>query len=164
MNQVYKNIYALYDESWKHKKFGNNYIAIEMFIEKEIIKFVLAVPKDHVENFEKLIGSFYSGSTVEQIPQPHMMEAGKYMYGGEFRLKKDSIFPIKTYEAFEADPMDSLLGAYARVNANEKLGLQILIAPIDDNLVKGLRKKLESIKKGKKSFFKKFMGIFSKIS
>ena len=81
MNQIYKNVYALYEDGWKNEHLGNNYIGIEMFIEKEIIKFSLAIPQDYVENFEKLIGSFYSGATVDRIPQPKFMEAGKYMYG-----------------------------------------------------------------------------------
>jgi hypothetical protein len=37
------------------------------------------------------------------------------MAGGEFTLTKDSVYPIKTYESFEADPMDSLLSAFSRV-------------------------------------------------
>jgi hypothetical protein len=41
MNQVYKNFYSIYDDSWKYKKFGNNYISMEMLIEKEVIKFIL---------------------------------------------------------------------------------------------------------------------------
>ena len=41
MNQVYKNFYSIYYDSWRYKKFGNNYISMEMLIEKEVIKFVL---------------------------------------------------------------------------------------------------------------------------
>jgi hypothetical protein len=59
MNQVYKNFYAISESGWKYKKFGDNYISIEMFIEKEVIKFILGVPEEHVENIEKLISSFY---------------------------------------------------------------------------------------------------------
>lgn len=41
MNQFYKNFYAIFNDSWFYKVFGNNYISIEMFIEKEMIKFIL---------------------------------------------------------------------------------------------------------------------------
>ena len=64
-----------------------------------------------------------------------------------FILKKNSLYPLKTYESFEADPMDSILSAYSKVHRDEKLGLQILLSPIDDNIVKSLRKELESLKK-----------------
>ncbi len=41
MNQVYKNFYAIFEEGWKNKRLGNNYISMEMIIEKEVIKYIL---------------------------------------------------------------------------------------------------------------------------
>jgi hypothetical protein len=52
---------------------------MEMFIEKEIIKFIMGVPEEHVDNMEKLISSFYIGAVVDPIDQPKLLEAGKYM-------------------------------------------------------------------------------------
>jgi hypothetical protein len=41
MNQVYKNFYAVFDDSWKNKRYGNNYISMEIVVEREVIKFFL---------------------------------------------------------------------------------------------------------------------------
>jgi hypothetical protein len=82
---------------------------MELFIEREVIKFILGVPEDFIENVEKMISSFYTGAMVDLIPMPKLMEAGKFIAGGEFLLKKNNVYPIKTYESLEADPMDSLL-------------------------------------------------------
>jgi len=149
MNQLYKNFYAIFNDSRKYKLFGNNYIGIEMFIEKEIIKFILAVPEDYIDNVEKMISSFYIGSVIDKVPQPKILEAGKFIAGWEFYLKKDSVYPIKTYESYEADPMDSLLGSYSKVTIDEKISLQILVSPLDDSWLKRLRKKTETVKEGK---------------
>lgn len=78
MNQIYKNFYAIFDEGWKNKHFGNNSISMEILVEKEVIKFILGVPKDHVITVEKMIASFYSGAIVLPITQPKLLEAGKY--------------------------------------------------------------------------------------
>lgn len=121
MNQVYKNFYAIFDSGWKNKYFGNNAISMEILVEKEVIKFILGVPKDHITTVEKMISSFYTGSIVENIKQPKLLEAGKFYAGGEFTLTKDSVHPIKTYEAFEADPMDSILSAFSSINRSEKV-------------------------------------------
>jgi len=59
MNQMYKNFYAFFEDSFKYKVLGNNYASIEMFIEKETIKFILAIPYEHLETFEKMILSFF---------------------------------------------------------------------------------------------------------
>jgi hypothetical protein len=104
---------------------------------------------------EKLISSFYIGAVVDTIDQPKVLEAGKYMAGGEFFLSKDNVYPIKTYETFEADPMDSLLSAYSKILMDEKMSLQILISPLNENQLKILRKESEKIKEGKKTGFMK---------
>mgnify|MGYP000011969878 FL=1 len=161
MNQVYKNFYAIFDEGWENKWFGNNAISMEMIVEKEVIKFFLGVPKEHLMTVEKMISSFYIGAIVEQVKQPKLLEAGKFFAGGEFSLTKDSVHPIKTYEAFEADPMDSILSAFSNINRDEKVWIQILVEPLHEDWLKKMRKKADDIKDGKKALG--FRGIIKKI-
>ena len=153
MNQIYKNFYAIVEDKRTHKKFWHNYISMEMFIEKEVIKFIMAIPEEHIDNMEKLISSFYIGAVVDPIDQPKLLEAGKYMAGGEFVLTKENAYPLKNYESFEADPMDSLLSAYSKVLTDEKMCLQILISPLDEKELKNLRKQSKKIKDGKNKGF-----------
>jgi len=159
MNQIYKNFYAIVEDKRTHKKFWHNYISMEMFIEKEVIKFIMAIPEEHIDNMEKLISSFYIGAVVDPIDQPKLLEAGKYMSGGEFVLTKENAYPLKNYESFEADPMDSLLSAYSKVLTDEKMCLQILISPLDEKELKNLRSQSKKIKEGKN---KGFMGLLLK--
>jgi hypothetical protein len=72
------------------------------------------------------------------------------MAGGEFFLTKDNVYPIKTYETFEADPMDSILSAYSKILSDEKMSLQILISPLDEKQLKILRKESKKVKESKK--------------
>lgn len=149
MNQIYKNFYSIVEDKRRFNKLGQNYISMEMFIEKEVIKFIMGVPKEHIETMEKLISSFFIGAVVDPIDQPKLLEAGKYMAGGEFVLSKDNAYPIKTYEVFEADPMDSILSAYSKVFTDEKMCLQMLVSPMDEDALKKLRKESKKIKEGK---------------
>ncbi len=153
MNQIYKNFYAIVEDKRSHKKFGHNYISMEMLIEKEIIKFIMGVPEEHRETMEKLISSFFIWAVVDPIDQPKLLEEGKYMAGGEFILTKSNAYPIKTYDWFEADPMDSILSAYSKVFKDEKMCLQILISPLDEKELKTLRKESKKIKDGKNKWF-----------
>jgi len=153
MNQVYKNFYAISEDKFSYNTFGQNYISMEMFIEKEVIKFIMGVAEEHIETMEKLISSFYIGAVVDPIDQPKILEAGKYMAWGEFILSKDNAYPIKTYETFEADPMDSILSAYSKVLSDEKMCLQILISPLDEKELMELRKESKKIKEGKNKGF-----------
>ncbi len=166
MNQIYKNFYSIFESDWAHKNLGNNYISIEMMIEKDQIKFILWIPKNHLETMEKMISSFYMGSVVEEIQQPKFLEAGKFMAGWEFNLTKNSVYPLKDYESFEADPMDSIMSAFNKVSKNDKLVLQILVQPLHERWLKKLRKTAVHIKKSidSKWVYKlyKFIGIVGK--
>ncbi len=146
MEQVYKNFYWIFNWWWKWKLFWQKHISLNMVCEKEIIKFIVWMPKDFKDSFDKTISSFYPGCTTEEIKPPKMLEAGKFGYGGYLVLSKDDAYPIKNYEKFEADPMDSLLSAFSRVKREEKLQLQILIQPISESWQWNFRKKIKWIK------------------
>jgi hypothetical protein len=124
---------------------------MEILVEREIIKFILGVPEDHLMTMQQMIASFYSGALVEIIDEPKLLEGGKYMAGGEFTLKKNSVHPIKTYESFEADPMDSILSAFSNIAKEEKGCLQIMVEPMSEERLKKMRKKGEKVKKDDKS-------------
>lgn len=79
MNQIYKNFYAIYEDNFINKHLGNPYISMEILVEKELIKFILAVPEDHVLTIQQMITAFYAGALVEVIDQPKLLEGGKYM-------------------------------------------------------------------------------------
>ncbi len=161
MNQVYKNFYAIFDQGRENKRFGNNFISMEIIVEKEVIKFYLGVPREHLMTVEKMIASFYVGAIVREVKQPKLLEAGKFFAGGEFTLTKDSVHPLKTYESFEADPMDSILSAFSNISRDEKVWIQILVEPLHEDWLKKMRKRADEIKEGKKPLG--ILGILSKI-
>ena len=160
MTQIYKNFYSIYAWGWFFKWIWNKWISLNIIIEKEQIKFIVWVPYDFKESFEKTISSFYPGCLVEDIKKPKLLEAGKYGYGWYFVLSKDDAYPIKDFEKFEVDPLDSIFSAFSRVQYDEKLFLQILISPLSEKWQKSLRKKAELLKKwGGGSIIKKLMNF-----
>ncbi len=166
MNQVVKNFYAIQGKDKADKRL-QNYVSMEIIAEKETIKFILGVPQEYIITIEKNISSFYAGAVVDVIEQPKILDAGKMYWGGTFSYTKADPYPIKMYDSFEADPMESILSAFSRVDSDEKLCFQMLIAPVEEKAQSAMRKKVEDIKDGKKketvgSFIKSlFTGIVS---
>lgn len=158
MNQVYKNFYSIHSSNIFDRKFCQNYFWLELLVEKEVIKMIIWVPIEFVETFEKTISSFIPGSVVESVDQPKLLDAWKYASWWYFVMSKDNAFPIKTYDNFEADPMDSLFSAFSRVEWEEKLCLQILASPLDENWQLKLRKVAKKIKEWKSWWFFSFFG------
>lgn len=55
--------------------------------------------------------------------------------------------------------MDSILSAYSKVFTDEKMCLQVLVSPLDEEALKSLRKEGKKIKEGKN---KSFLGLLLK--
>jgi hypothetical protein len=85
------------------------------------------------------------------------------VFGCDFNLSKDSMFPIRTYPAFEhsltgefKDPMSLVMEAMGRIAKEEYLAFQILITPTGDDWRKTAFEKLQGML-GKKVTKKKTM-------
>jgi hypothetical protein len=81
---------------------------------------------------------------------PKLFDEGKYASGGDIEYTKDFHYPIKTYEQFEADPMDSILSSFSKITYDETLAIQIKISPIDEGFIRHQRQNLDGVKKPKK--------------
>ena len=139
--------------------FGDDYISLEFYVSKEMIKFVIGVPGEYLETFEKMIWAFYPGAVVEDCPKPSFIDPGKCAAGWYLALTHDTIYPIKTYETFKADPMDSILSAFNKVWVDDIISLQILARELWDSHHKRLKKKLDDAKEGKEPVW--FLGSFA---
>lgn len=166
MNQFLKNMMSLRQDDFRHKYFGQPYISLELIWEEELIKFVIWCPKEYLGYIEQTIGSFYPGSSIDQVPMPKLLDEGKYASGGEMAYAKDFHLPVKTYEQFEADPMDSVLSSFSKITYDETLAIQIMISPIDESFIRQQRHGLDKVKKGGKkwkSILSMIFGLFGDI-
>ena len=147
MNQFLKNSISLLQDNSKHKWFWQPYISLELIWEWEMIKFVVWSPKEYLWYIEQTLGSFYPGSSIDRIPMPKILDEGKYASGWEMIYSKDFHLPIKTYEQFEADPMDSILSSFNKIMNDEVLVIQILLTPLEEWFIRSQRHTLDEIKK-----------------
>ncbi|RMD63946.1 hypothetical protein D6833_05105, partial [Candidatus Parcubacteria bacterium] len=92
--------------------------------------------------------SYYPDIEIEEVPDyierlPGTLEElyaqGYDIWGTEMALAKPEAYPIKTYPKFEAseeekefDPASAFLEVLAKVKQEEMVGIQILIAPADN--------------------------------
>jgi hypothetical protein len=51
----------------------------------------------------------------------------------ELALKKDSVYPIKTFDNFEVDPLSPITGVLSAIGENEEMWIQMVIRPVDDD-------------------------------
>lgn len=99
--------------------------------DEEIIFFV-AVPKKFRESIEKQIHSFFPNASLEKTDDFNIFYPGSHTEAAILKLNKKYVFPIKTYEALEIDPLNAITNALSRLDEiKEGAAIQLILKPID---------------------------------
>lgn len=153
------------------EKEDRNYFSIEVANpegDKETA-FYVSVPDTKKDLFEKQIISVFPDVKIFERKDDYNI----FNYGGEFvcgfaTLHENSIFPIKTYDAFDYDPLNIILNAFSKLEKDtEGAALQIVLEPEKGDFLwsyKDALKKLEAGIKPKEALDMRhsFAGYFGK--
>ncbi|MCL5093727.1 MAG: type IV secretion system DNA-binding domain-containing protein [Patescibacteria group bacterium] len=160
---VYYSIYSTYKKGFKNFIVGQKHLAIEIVAQKGEISFYFSVPITLVGLIEKTITSQYSEAVVEEAEEHNIFfkeQNLRDIYGGEFSLRRKSIFPLKTYETIDLDPLEAITNSLSKLEEKEGAAIQILIRPADPKFVKSAKYVADRMQKGE--YKEKFM--FSKVA
>lgn len=109
-----------------------------------------AVPKIASELFEKQLSASFPDARITWRPDDYNVFAENgYTVGSFARLEKPPIYSLKTYEAFEHDPLGAILTSFAKLNKeHEGAAIQFVLSPHDNGLLNRYQYALERIRKG----------------
>ncbi len=130
----------------------DNWVSLEIAnanFSQEVV-FYAAVPKDKRGLFEKQILSIFHNAKIEEKPDDYnIFNEGGETVGSYAQFAKNPIFPLKTYEQFDHDPLNVILSAFSKVNRDgEGACIQLVWSPCGDRYNKKYKKALEDIQKG----------------
>jgi len=114
--------------------------------------FYVSVPEARKGLFEKQIVSIFPDASVREhtddynIFNPNGVAVASYA-----SLSKHPLYPLKSYEEFDVDPLNSILNAFSHVDKHgEGAAIQFIIGKREEGYSKESAKALERIRKGKK--------------
>ncbi|MEK7558665.1 MAG: TraM recognition domain-containing protein [Patescibacteria group bacterium] len=150
MEQFYAGMLSIADG--KRIEPGKNYFTLELALPEKSSELALyaAVPRSKASIFEKQFLAFYPDARIAEETNDYnvFVENGASM-GARAELIASGVFPIKTYEQFDHDPMDALLSAFSKIRTEgEGAALQLLVAPAGDHFIKLFGLTVENIDKG----------------
>jgi hypothetical protein len=153
----------LIDTWWKGKT--QDYFSFEIVGIDGYVQFLIRTPVTFRDLVESAIYSQYPDAQISEVEDytsgfPTQFPNDKYdLYGTEFILVEDQLFPIKTYTEFEhlmtrelKDPLTTLLESLNKLGPGEQVWLQLIIVPTDESWKKpanGLIKKIMNVDTGK---------------
>ncbi|MDP3957912.1 MAG: DUF87 domain-containing protein [bacterium] len=150
MEQFYAGMLSLSDG--KKTEPGKNYFALEWALPEgeEALSLYAAVPRDKTALFEKQFLSFYPGASLIETPDDYnvFVEGGASL-GAVGVSSVHEAFSIKTYEKFEHDPLEALLGAFGKIRKEgEGVAVQVLLSPAGDYFMKRFGEVIEQVDRG----------------
>jgi len=118
---------------WKRLIYGQPHISFEIAnsAKDEEIIFFVAMPKKFREAIEKQINSFFPNASLELSQDFNIFYPGSVTCASILKLKNNYIFPIKTYENLEIDPLNALTNALSKLSRTEEgAAVQLVFCPV----------------------------------
>jgi len=133
---------------------GQNYFSIELTIPNyhEDYIFFASVPEDKEELFEKQMASVFPEAQVKiQINDYNIFNENGVTAGSVATSKGNPIYATKTYEKFDHDPLNTILGSFLKIDRDgEGAAIQFVFNPVGGEVILGQYKHaLTQIKEGK---------------
>jgi len=152
MEQFYAGMLSIADG--REPRLGKNYFSIEIAISNFTNEIVLyaAVPAAKSDLFAKQIHAVFPNAKIEEDKNDYNIfnEEGASV-GGHAVSSDNPIFPLKTYDTFDHDPLNVILNVFSKLKERgEGAAIQIVVSPAGDYFVKRYGHALDRIRKGVK--------------
>ena len=173
LENLFSNLYGAkssltWKETWIIGKFQPTF-SFEIISTEGYIQFLVRTQTRFRDMIEAGIYAQYPDAEMAEVEDytqffPTQFPDETYdMWGGEFSLEKDYIYPIRTYVDFEdrmtgeiKDPLGHTLEQFAKMRPGEHMWMQVLVQPRDNDWSKRGVKRLNELygkkEKVKKSF------------
>lgn len=151
VEHIFSHFYGMLKKGNLKERYIQGYtqmgLSLEIVSIEGYIQFLIRAPEKFRDLVEAAIYAQYPEAELTEvedyvnfIPKPLELPDQEWdIWGSEFRLTKDQLYPIRTYPFFEhslsqkfMDPMASLLEIMSRMGPGENLWLQIVISPVNE--------------------------------
>lgn len=125
-------------------------MSFEIVSVNKFIQFYFYVPK-YLKEFVE--GQFYAQYPSVEITvaddYASNLKERKYIVGADLQTTKDDVFPIKTFESFDVDPLSGITSVLSGTDAKDEVWVQVCVTPIDDSWQKKALNYTKAIRSGR---------------
>jgi GTPase SAR1 family protein len=133
---------------------GPDYFTIELANANKSDEFIfyVSVPDTKKSLFEKQILSIFPEAKIsEKRDDYNVFNEQGVSVGSYAKQERNHIYPLKTYELFDYDPLNVLLNSFSKISRDgEGAGIQIVFKPVGEKYVNFYKRALKDFSKGMK--------------
>jgi hypothetical protein len=134
MEQFYAGMMSIDTGLEKHSE--KNYYTLEIALphDSDEIVFYAAVPDTKKALFEKQVLAVFPNARVEENKNDYNVFNADGVSVGAYALpSKNAVFPLKTYDTFDTDPLNVVLNVFSKLErVGEGAAIQLLISPVGE--------------------------------
>jgi hypothetical protein len=131
---------------------GKEYFTLELAVENHgsNMSLYVAVPASRADLFEKNMLAVYPEAKIKEVPNDYNIfnEQG-FAMTSVAKLSELPVFPLRSFENGETDPMSSIISAFSKFNqVGEGASVQFVIKPVGDAFIKRYNRILDQVRNG----------------
>jgi hypothetical protein len=116
------------ERTFKSYIFGReDLFSFELVAQNKKIAFYVVAPEKMARYIEQQIHAHYPEASVEEQDDYNMFKPNSEVIAGYQKTVKDRVFPLKSYEKQESDPMNSLINVMSKLDPEEGMAIQFLV-------------------------------------
>ncbi len=152
IEQLYTSFNDLKASGWRKFIYGLPRISVEIAntIRQEEVGFYFAVPKGLESHAQKYLQGIYPQAEIERCQEDYnpFVPQGESA-GGYFKLAKNFLLPIKTYNELNTDPLSQITNILSNILPEEGAAVQIIIRPANKRCQAIGKEALKLLQQGK---------------
>ncbi len=148
----------------------NDHFSFEIVANKKVISFYVTAPRTMSRYLQQRIQAHYPEAVMEEVEDYNIFSSRGEVVGGILRTKRNFVFPLKTYQKQEDDPLNSIINAMSKLNEDEGMAVQYLVRSARAEWHKKVSKIVREVNKGKSvnealktTFLSKFFLVLAEI-
>ncbi len=142
---LFSALHGVYDYASKQQPV----MSFEIVSINKFVQFYFYIPKRLKDFIEGQFYAQYPDLEIVEIEDYTVnIKKEKYALGLEMKTLKEDVYPIKTFESFEADPLSGFTSILSKLNADDEVWIQFCVSPTDDRWQKRSISYVNSIKAG----------------
>ncbi len=164
---IFKAIGGLKAQEWHHNfawLLGrNDHFSFEIVANNKLISFYAVAPREMGRYLEQQIQAYYPEAVLEEVEDYNIFSPRGQTVAGLVKTKRSYIFPLKTYNKMEADPLNSLVNAMSKMGEEESLAIQYVVRSSRPGWHNKVNRIVSAVSQGKKLSDALRVNVFSKI-
>jgi hypothetical protein len=112
-------------KSWLYGRI--DHFSFEIVASDNKIAFYFAAPKSSARYLEQQITAHYPEAVIEEVQDYNSFSPKSQVSAAYLKTTKSFIFPLKTYQKMEVDPMNSIINVMSKLAKDESIALQYVV-------------------------------------